>query len=76
MKINTIEQAENACKDLEGFYILYIKQAIEDAGGLRRLADKINFDPGNLSNVLSKNKFSALRRLAVRIYSSIPESEN
>ena len=67
-EIKTIEQAENACKELEKFYINYIKSEIEKAGGLRRLADKINYDASNISTAINKNKFSTVRRLALRVF--------
>ena len=67
MKIKTIQQAEKACKELDEFYTGYINQAIETAGGLRRLSDKIGIHAGALTNVLKRNSFSALRRLSVKI---------
>ena len=64
MKITTYEQAEAATEAARQYYDREIRETVRHVGSERELSRRLEQAESAVHNVLSKGKFSALRRLA------------
>lgn len=65
-------QSEKLIADLRAWYREEIHAAAADSGGMENLSASLGYDRLYLYKLLSRNSFSALRRVVKKIYGGTP----
>ena len=67
-KIMNINQSEKLISEIQRWYVSEIHGAAEKVGGLESLSIKLGYSNKYLFRVLTRNSFSALRRVVKAIH--------